>query len=217
MLIQKRFVLLMVTLITVVVFYSGCAWAETEKDGYKPGDDVTSQVEEWIDHIKNSETYETAWEWFDPALDEECARQVFSNVKDLTLKNLKAVFCGLIDGKAIVHLAYENQDGPYAEVIQFEIETGNFRYCNDESVWERVNNEMICPSCGGSGQIMDGTGTACAICGGTGQQYIPNLYFDAVMGWTGGYIGCSGCGGSGYIGNVSYHVCENCHGIGLVF
>ena len=41
--------------------------------------------------------------------------------------------------------------------------------------------------------------TVCPICSGTGQQYIPNMYYDQIMGWQGGYISCSGCGGSGQI------------------
>lgn len=44
---------------------------------------------------------------------------------------------------------------------------------------------------------------------------MPNLYYDAVMGWTGGYIGCSGCGGSGY--TSGYNICSNCNGIGIVY
>ena len=63
---------------------------------------------------------------------------------------------------------------------------------------------ITCPSCGGAGWF------TCGICGGTGQQYIPNLYYDAVMGWTGGYQGCSGCGGSGGT------VCSTCGGTGQV-
>lgn len=65
-------------------------------------------------------------------------------------------------------------------------------------------NYITCPSCGGAGRF------TCGICGGTGQQYIPNLYYDAVMGWTGGYQGCGGCGGSGGT------VCSTCGGTGQV-
>ena len=63
---------------------------------------------------------------------------------------------------------------------------------------------ITCPNCGGMGRF------TCGICGGSGQQYIPNMFYDPVMGWTGGYQGCGGCGGSGGT------VCPSCGGSGQV-
>jgi hypothetical protein len=75
-----------------------------------------------------------------------------------------------------------------------------------------IFNQYICPTCGGSGSVVTGS-TACAICGGTGQQYIPNLFYDPYNGWYGGYQSCSGCGGSGQI--TTYGACSSCGGWGV--
>lgn len=75
-----------------------------------------------------------------------------------------------------------------------------------------------CDKCQGNGVITQTTGgrDVCAICNGTGQQYIPNLYYDVNMGWYGGYTVCSGCSGSGSNGgSVENHLCPNCQGTGL--
>ncbi len=73
-----------------------------------------------------------------------------------------------------------------------------------------------CGSCGGAGVIAQTSGeSVCAICGGTGQQYIPNAYYDSALNtWQGQYMVCSGCGGSGYF--TTYRVCNACGGFGII-
>ncbi len=74
----------------------------------------------------------------------------------------------------------------------------------------------VCSNCGGSGAVMVSGGTVCSICGGSGMQYIPNAYYDAVIGWQGTYVGCGGCGGSGYINSPTYAICSVCGGAGYI-
>lgn len=73
-----------------------------------------------------------------------------------------------------------------------------------------------CPSCGGNGQVLISDRTVCGICGGSGLQYIPNQYYDQIMGWMGGYIACSGCGGSGYVVFQYWVPCFTCNGTGRI-
>lgn len=83
---------------------------------------------------------------------------------------------------------------------------------------KEILTNHFCDKCHGDGTIAQtiGGSNTCAICNGTGQQYNPNLYYDAIMGWTGGYTACSGCAGSGRIGgSVEYHLCQTCQGTGL--
>lgn len=95
------------------------------------------------------------------------------------------------------------------EVVGHEI----YNYDNEES-----SSKKECTKCSGTGAItaQNSNPTPCAICGGVGQQYIPNLSYDMIMGWQGGYIACSGCGASGYINNISTQTyqCDKCNGTG---
>ncbi len=79
---------------------------------------------------------------------------------------------------------------------------------------EEVIQKTYCSNCGGSGTIYTG-GSVCGICGGTGQQYIPNAYYDNIMGWQGQWQMCSGCAGAGHFGGTS-EICSNCHGYGNI-
>lgn len=86
---------------------------------------------------------------------------------------------------------------------------------NDPGLDIYIDAASTCQQCKGSGSITTGR-TACAICGGTGQQYIPNQYYDAALNmWMGGYVGCGGCGGSGYTGAQETAQCPSCGGDGL--
>ena len=86
---------------------------------------------------------------------------------------------------------------------------------NDPGLDIYIDAASTCQQCQGSGSITTGR-IACAICGGTGQQYIPNQYYDATLNmWMGGYVGCGGCGGSGYTGSGTTSVCPSCGGDGL--
>ena len=191
---------------------------ETEKPVYETGDDVTKQVQTWIDEIRRAEDYEEIADLFGSELSGDDAMQIFTNIREnLALDDMEAVFCAYVEDTLLVYMTYNEPDGAKKEYIQF-METDDNRFCykNSSQIWETINQRYLCPSCGGSGQIMSG-GTVCAICSGTGQQYIPNLYYDMNMGWYGGYTICSGCAGSGYIGNASFQICGACQGFGLIF
>ena len=180
------------------------------------GEDVTDQVQGWLQRLKDSESVIQAEEWMDSSLSESEKEELFQKVNMLEMNNMHAVYCGEIEGIQIVCLEYEEKDGHHKNYLQFMVvNNSGLCFCDRADIWETINACMLCPDCGGSGQIMNGTRAACAICGGTGQQFIQNLYYDAIMGWIGGYICCSGCGGSGYIGNVSYNTCSNCMGMGF--
>ena len=77
---------------------------------------------------------------------------------------------------------------------------------------EAVIQSSYCGNCGGNGGVYNG-GSVCAICNGSGQQYIPNAYYDNVMGWQGQWQVCGGCGGAGHIGG-NIEICPVCHGYG---
>ena len=91
-------------------------------------------------------------------------------------------------------------------------------------VAEAEERSEKCDACRGTGTVyvtQNAGRTPCAICGGTGvqQEYVANLYYDASLGWQGGYItvGCGGCGGAGYINNGTQEVgisCPDCGGKG---
>lgn len=100
-------------------------------------------------------------------------------------------------------------------VVLLAVEDG-YKLCMNPKVHQDVNDNLICASCSGTGSILSG-GNTCGICGGTGQQYIPNAYFDAALGmWQGQYQACSGCGGAGMTGASSV-TCGSCGGCGLIF
>lgn len=86
--------------------------------------------------------------------------------------------------------------------------------CSNNDVLSEFSNSCCCSTCGGSGSIY--TGTTCAICSGTGQQYIPNAYFDAALNmWQGQYQACSGCAGAGMTGGTNV-ICSGCGGSGFI-
>lgn len=86
-------------------------------------------------------------------------------------------------------------------------------FCEKESFLTKMKNEILCHTCNASGVINSG-GTACAICAGTGQQYIPNAYYNGWQ-WVGQYQACCGCAGAGYFNQKTYP-CTACYGIGLI-
>lgn len=109
-------------------------------------------------------------------------------------------------------------DNDYTETLMMLMERGEngYRLCINPDAQNAFANEYRCTRCQGNGTITTGNRTACAICGGTGQQYIPNQYFDPITNMPmGGYIGCGGCGGSGYIGQQNTEQCPVCEGFGL--
>lgn len=97
----------------------------------------------------------------------------------------------------------------------FTIEDNNYKLCVNQDINNDFYEHFGCSTCGNSGTISTGATSACGICGGTGQQYIPNLYYDAALGWQGGYTGCSGCGGAGHTGAIT-STCPTCNGHGVV-
>lgn len=86
-------------------------------------------------------------------------------------------------------------------------------FCEKEDFLTKVNKTVLCGTCNASGVIYSG-GTACAICAGTGQQYIPNAYYNGWQ-WVGQYQACSGCAGAGYFNRRTY-TCTACHGMGVI-
>lgn len=86
-------------------------------------------------------------------------------------------------------------------------------FCEKESFLAKMKESVFCRTCNASGVIYSG-GTACAICAGTGQQYIPNAYYNGWQ-WVGQYQACSGCAGAGYF-NRRTQTCNICHGVGLI-
>lgn len=90
-----------------------------------------------------------------------------------------------------------------------------YKLCVAQDAMNDINEHFACSTCGGAGSISTGGTQTCGICGGLGQQYVPNLYYDAVLGWQGGTIACSGCGGAGHTG-ATYSTCHTCGGIGVV-
>ena len=85
-----------------------------------------------------------------------------------------------------------------------------FEYEDNNNI--ETYSSHVCSTCGGNGQIVTST-YVCPICGGTGWQWIPNLYYDGIMGWQGGNIGCSGCAGRGR--TEYYGICPDCNGSGM--
>ena len=88
--------------------------------------------------------------------------------------------------------------------------------CSQEVI--DILTQHTCKTCGGYGNIQRTSGGSgvCSICSGTGQMYVPNLYYDANMGWQGGYMVCSGCAGTGRFGASSEtEICPECFGAGL--
>ena len=110
--------------------------------------------------------------------------RLYENAKNLSFSDLKGVYCVTVLDRLIIRITYNREkDLPYSEYVQFEENSdGSYIYCNDQAVWDEINNTMLCPTCQGAGQIADGNGIPCGICGGTGQMYVPNLYYDAVTG-----------------------------------
>lgn len=89
------------------------------------------------------------------------------------------------------------------------------KLCVAQDAMIDINEHFACSTCGGAGSISTGDTQTCGLCGGLGQQYVPNLYYDAALGWQGGTIACSGCGGAGHTGTV-YSTCHSCGGMGIV-
>lgn len=93
-----------------------------------------------------------------------------------------------------------------------------YRVCGSTDLLNDMVAQFRCKTCNGQGSTTIGDRIACGICSGTGQQYIPNQYFDAALNmWMGGYVGCGGCGGSGFTGNAVTNTCPTCLGECLVF
>lgn len=87
--------------------------------------------------------------------------------------------------------------------------------CLQQSIQNHLVAQCLCPACNGNGQIYTG-GNVCGICAGTGQQYYPNVYYDAALQmWQGQYQSCSGCAGAGHTGSNQL-TCISCRGIGLI-
>ena len=91
-------------------------------------------------------------------------------------------------------------------------ENGSYKACANEEVLRKAQDDIVCNVCAGNGKVQNG-GQVCGICGGTGQQYIPNAYYDGWM-WQGLWQACAGCGGAGRVG-VVYRDCAYCAGDGL--
>lgn len=110
----------------------------------------------------------------------------------------------------------KNGEGEESGIVVLLAGDDGYKLCMDPKVHQNINENILCASCSGTGSVLSG-GNACGICGGTGQQYIPNAYFDAALGmWQGQYQACSGCGGAGMTG-ASYVPCASCGGCGLIF
>ncbi len=91
---------------------------------------------------------------------------------------------------------------------------GHYVYAGTSSVANDFPT-FKCKKCSGEGVVKSSTKTVCPFCSGTGQQYVPNLYYYANMGWQGGYTICSGCAGSGYAPAGTIVTCPKCNGYGF--
>lgn len=111
--------------------------------------------------------------------------------------------------------AFEGTEQIEDGYLIFTIENNNYKLCVNQDINNDFYEHFECSGCGGNGTINTGATSTCGICGGTGQQYIPNLYYDAALGWQGGYTGCSGCGGAGHTGAITT-TCPTCNGRGVV-
>lgn len=219
----------LITLFSVSVPASSFA-ATLTKEELQTGDSVTDNVQKWISCVESADSYEAAQAYFTDDSDQDSVNEIYDSIKNAgTLNELNAIYLDDVNGTDMVLFEYylNASDTLSRNLYLFEqSDDGSYKACFNEDLMDDasdlLNQKFLCPNCGGNGSIeisAGSTGTVCAICGGTGQQYIPNLYYDTVMGWTGGYIGCSGCGGSGYIGSAAptYATCETCMGRGIVW
>ena len=178
--------------------------------------DVSSAYKEWKNRIEAAQTPEEAACWFCDGTGYENIETEFRAYHDHNIVIDSVTWCCEIEGKQIL-LVRGKADGEAIKMAYAfdNTDENGFRYYVDDTLVERMENEIVCHHCSGSGQVSsNGSAMSCGICGGSGQQYIPNLYFDQIMGWQGGYVCCSGCGGSG-VTNVSWSTCPFCEGSGL--
>lgn len=147
------------------------------------------------------------------------AGQLMEHYPDGT-PEVTAEFHSSRDGYDIYYytIRYPDLDGEETGYTLFKKVDGRYLLCVNTQVQQSVFSHYQCSTCGGSGNGTPGSQITCGICGGTGQQYIPNAYFDPGTNmWMGQYIGCSGCGGSGHTGNIPATPCPACNGIGYRF
>ena len=109
----------------------------------------------------------------------------------------------------------ENGEVAMTPLMVLQPQAEEYVLCLLSSVLQTIENHCKCTTCQGSGQVYTG-GNTCAICAGTGQQYYPNVYYDAALQmWQGLYQVCSGCAGAGHTGGILL-TCDICRGIGLI-
>lgn len=108
---------------------------------------------------------------------------------------------------------YDKSTKKYVNYLMFLFKNsgGTYKLCGREDIVARWRAKYKCNACNGQGGVTSGSST-CGVCAGTGQMYVSNLYYDASMGWQGGYTVCSGCAGTG---RGSYKTCKKCEGSGL--
>ena len=182
--------------------------AETDSDK-----DAQALFIQWKDRIGAAQSSEEAAQWFNKVESGDKIDLEYHKYHDRDVSIESVHKCLEYEGKDIVFLKV-TVDGEKKEwIYTFDVCEDGYRYYHDEELFDEIVPLITCPACGGTGQIMSGHGTVCGICGGSGQQYIPNLYYDGVM-WQGGYIGCGGCGGSGYTG-TTWSTCLRCSGSGI--
>ena len=188
--------------------------SNVEKQPQKTSIEIT---QEWYNAVLNAESFEEANIYLCQDEDITLRQEMYDSIKQIGAANISsAKVLETRDGISAALISYSadtSSDTQYSFLMYYEDENNNIVCCQDQDLRNTIINAHLCTYCGGSGSVASGGMTICPICNGIGQQYIPNLYYDAVMGWTGGYIVCSGCGGSGQTG--SYSICTWCAGTGI--
>ena len=223
---NKKLLAIIMVLIMILSF-GGCG--KKSEDGLDSYKEKKATVEEKSDDEENYKQY--VMDWHNKVIDacifmdttevdrltgNENASNLISIYSEYNLKKEDKYSINIldIDGDIILFTLKHSSTGFFW--------IGGLVKVNGEYVfWDKNFDSMsqyMCTDCAGKGYytVQNANQLACAICGGTGQQYNPSLYYDAVMGWQGGYTACSGCAGSGYTGGVApeTHTCTNCDGIG---
>ena len=178
-------------------------------------DNTKKMVQEWINSVNEASSLEEAEKY---VCADEFRNTIITQIREL--KGIEVLSAKVIDSEKsrdAVLFTFKNADQQEQTSLLMFYRNENNEYieCEDTEIQTTIVSRHVCSACEGTGSVLAMDAIVCGICSGTGQQYMPNLYYDTVLGWTGGYIGCSGCGGSGYISG--YNICSNCGGLGIVY
>lgn len=172
----------------------------------------TKAAQECIANLFQARDVQTVTEYL-TADSYDTAEAVLSDCKSLLVEN-EPEYHGRYEGYDVFALTvkYRTSGEVSTIFVLLKEENGSYKFCANEEVLLKAQDDIICNVCAGNGKVQHG-GQVCSICGGTGQQYIPNAYYDGWM-WQGLWQACAGCGGAGRFG-VSYRNCAYCAGDGL--